>query len=178
MKVRESHNSVGRGRCVAAVAGLLALSAAGAASADTMLSETNLVSGTESMTAAFTVTGPGTLTVELANIAWPQTLTSLNFLASTATQVIGSFGTGASAVETFTLTAGGTYYAHVTGTAGGVLDLGLYSLTVNFQPQGSTVPLPPSEWLLASGLLLCGLWVGFLGRKPAVAARLGALTEL
>jgi hypothetical protein len=54
-------------------------------------------------------------------------------------------------VETFQVGAG-TYFAHVMASAGGALDLGLYSLMLTFTP--SAVPLPTTGGLLLIGLLV------------------------
>jgi hypothetical protein len=66
-------------------------------------------------------------------------------------------------VETFQVGAG-TYFAHVVATAGGDLNLGLYSLMLTFTP--SAVPLPT-----AAGLLLIGLLVLFALRGTMRAPR-------
>jgi hypothetical protein len=126
--------------------------AAPLARADMLVSETTLVNGTDESVAAFTVTTAGPITVELTNIPWPQALASLSFMLSSANQVISSWSTQTSTVETYQLTPG-TYYAHVSGTAAGTMDLGLYSLSIGTQPV-APVPLPPGAELLAAGLLL------------------------
>jgi hypothetical protein len=48
----------------------------------------------------------------------------------------------------------GTYYAYVTGSASGPLDVGAYGLKLGFQALGQTtpVPLPASISLLLGGL--------------------------
>lgn len=133
----------------------LCLLAAAPASADTILAtETNLVSGTQSMVQAFTVPTAGTVTVTLTNIAWPQALTALNFVASTSSQVLTSWDALASGSETFSVSGAGTYYAHVTGTAGGPLALGLYSMTLSFVSAVAPVPLPAGSGLLLGGLVM------------------------
>jgi len=120
--------------------------------ADTLLvAQTSLISGTESIVDSFTVPSAGTVTVQLSDLPWPQALSSLSFMATSGNQVLSSWSTLTSAVESFQV-APGTYFAHVTGTAAGALDLGLYSMTLTFQPAG-TVPLPGSAWLLIIGLL-------------------------
>ena len=52
----------------------------------------------------------------------------------------------------FMVPTAGTYFADVMATAGGPLDLGVYSLSISFSP--SAVPLPPSGRLLLGALLL------------------------
>jgi hypothetical protein len=145
------------GRAVAGVALVAALSALAAAPvrADTVLAnETNLVSGTQSMVQAFTVPTAGTVTVQLTNIAWPQALSALTFIASTSSQVLSSWDALNSGSETFSVSGPGTYYAHVTGTATGPLDLGLYSMTLSFVSAIAPVPLPAGSGLLLGGLLM------------------------
>lgn len=129
--------------------------------ADTVLiNETTLVSGTDSNVEAFTIPTAGTVTVQLSNIPWPQALDSLSFVASSASSVLMAWD--GSGTQTFDVSAPGTYYAHVTGTAGGLLDLGLYSLTVSFRSAVAPVPLPSSATLLL-GALVMSLLVMSLG---------------
>ena len=138
------------------------------AHADMLVSETTLVSGTDSSVASFTVTGAESVTVQLSNIAWPQMLSSLSFMLSSADEVIGSWSsTDSSTVETYQLSPG-TYYAHITGTASGSLDLGLYSLSIGTQP--APVPLPPGGALLLGGLLVLMMSGGLL-RSGVFGAR-------
>ena len=140
-----------------AVAALACILHSPASLADTVLiNETTLVTGTDSNVEAFTIPTAGTVTVQLSNIAWPQALDSLSFVASSASSVLMAWN--GSGTETFNVTAPGTYYAHVTGTAGGLLDLGLYSLTVSFRSAVAPVPLPsPSTLLLAALVMSLGL---------------------
>lgn len=127
------------------------------AGADTVLYDgAGFLQGTESFAQTFNLTAPGTLTVTLSNIAWPEQLASLNFLLSSANGMMGpemSAGT-----YTFAIAAGGNVFAQWFGTAQGPLDAGVYSLKIDFQPQGGMpVPLPTSALLLLSGLALL-LW--------------------
>ncbi|MBV8784987.1 MAG: hypothetical protein JOZ67_12430 [Gammaproteobacteria bacterium] len=126
-----------------------------AAQADEIvLSETNAVFGTEAIDVPFTLDGSGTVTLHVWNIAWPTPLTALTVMASTATQVIGSWDASNSLTQTFSVSGPGTYYAHLKGTAGGALDLGLYSISMTFQPTSAPVPLPESALLLGATLLI------------------------
>jgi hypothetical protein len=142
-----------------ALLALFCLFVAAQARADTILvAQTSLISGTVSTVDSFNVTAPGTVTVELSNIPWPQALSSLSFTATSASQVLSSWMMptsstpgGGETVQSFQVTPG-TYFAHITGSAAGSLDLGLYSVTMSFAPAG-TVPLPDSGWLLAGALL-------------------------
>lgn len=148
-----------------AALGALWLMATQFARADMFVSETELVSGTGSSVESFTVTTAESVTVQLSNIPWPQSLSSLSFMLSSADQVLASWSTDDSTVETYQLTPG-TYYAHVTGTAAGSFDLGLYSLSIGTQP--AAVPLPPGGTLLIGALLVL-LVLGWLPRSdPSV----------
>jgi hypothetical protein len=101
---------------------------------------------------SFDISGPGTLTVELSNEAWPAQLGSLNAVVSTAGGLLGPEMTAGT--ESFQLT-GGEVFAQWFGTAQGPLDVGVYGLKIEFQPSGVLpVPLPTSIALLASGLVL------------------------
>jgi len=138
------------GQCMALAA--VGLFAAPQSRADMMLlSQTTLVTGTESTVVPFTIPSPGSVQVTLSNIAWPQSLESLSFMLSSSDDVLGSWSTSSSSVQSYNVTPG-TYFAHVTGTAAGSLDLGLYSISVSFQPAG-VVPLPASGVLLLCGVL-------------------------
>jgi hypothetical protein len=117
-----------------------------------LLSQTTLVEGTESTLATLTVPSPGALNVTLSNIAWPLSLDSLSFMLSSSDQVISAWSTTTSNFQSYNVTPG-TYFVHVTGSAAGTLDLGVYSITATFQPAG-VVPLPASGVLLLCGVLL------------------------
>lgn len=132
------------------------------AQADTMLlASTNLVTGTSAATFSFDAPSAGTVTARIANVEWPVALSALSFSATTATDTLASWSTSSPdttpQVETFQV-GSGTYFAHVTATAGGDLNLGLYSLLLTFTP--SEVPLPA-----AAGMLLIGLLVLFALRR-------------
>ncbi len=112
------------------------------------------IRGQQSGEESFYVPGSGTLTVELTNVPWPQQLASLNLVLNSASGIQGTeMGPG---TETFQLTAG-TYYAQWFGTTQGPLNVGVYSLDIQFLPSGvMSVPLPASIALLLSGLVLLG----------------------
>ena len=124
-----------------------------------LLAQTTLVSGSVSTVDSFTAPSAGVVTVTLQSLNWPTALSALSFSATSATQVLASWnGTGlASDVATFDVGAG-TYFTHVMATAGGVFNLGLYSMMLTFAPNTSPVPLPASGWMLLTGLFaLAGL---------------------
>ena len=145
-----------RSKFVAAV-GLLALWSMGShrADAEVLYDGVGFLQGTQSFTDSFSVSSPGTLTVTLGNVGWPQPLSSLSLLVSSASGAVGpemSAGT-----STFNVSSGNVF-AQWFGTAQGSLDAGVYSLEIQFQPNaGSTVPLPTSIALLLSGIALL-LW--------------------
>lgn len=148
-----------RRRRAAALTLAAALLATGAAQADQIFSSSQLIQGTSVITSVnyqFAVAGPGVLSVDLADLTWPTSLSDLSFTLSTASTVIGQFsGAG---TQTFDVPASGTLYAYVTGeatdpAAGPDYGVGLYTLNVGFTP----VPLPAALSLLFSALLGLGL---------------------
>jgi hypothetical protein len=138
---------------------LIGLSATPNARADTLLlAQTSLVSGTVATDDSFTTPGAGVVNVSLQNLGWPTQLSALSFSATSANQVLASWtGSGSNitgGAVTFDVGAG-TYFAHVMATAGGSLNLGLYSMIMTFTP---SVPLPASGWMLLTGMfVLAGL---------------------
>jgi hypothetical protein len=76
---------------------------------------------------------------------------------------------------TFQVAGSGAYFADVMATAAGPLNLGLYSLSLNFAPVGSPVPLPSSGALLASALLLTLFGLLWRGRRVDAAQPSAAL---
>jgi hypothetical protein len=129
------------------------------AKADTVLYDSSgFLQGTQSFAQTFNLSAPGTLTVTLSNVAWPQQLANLNFLLSSANGIIGS--EMSAGTFSFDIAAGGNVFAQWFGTAQGPLNTGVYSLKIDFQPLGgggTPVPLPTSGLLLLSGLALL-LW--------------------
>lgn len=154
-----SRMRIGRAWAVGLAASLCLCLVAAPVKADTvLLAQTTLVVGSSSVTDSFTAPSAGTVTVQLTDVAWPQALSSLTFMASSPGHVVADWSTQSSSTESFEV-GPGTYFAHITGNAGGLLDLGLYCLKVSFQPTAGPVPLPGSGWLLGFGLL------GLLGAR-------------
>jgi hypothetical protein len=119
-----------------------------------MYAGSGFIRGQQSGMESFNVSGPGTLTVQLANVPWPEQLASLNLTISSASGLVGTeMGPG---TESFQLTSG-TFYAQWFATAQGPLNVGVYALDIQFLPSGvNPVPLPTSIALLVSGLALLG----------------------
>lgn len=131
-----------------------------------LLATTDLVSRSSNATFSFDAPSDGTVTARITSIPWPTPLSALSFSATTATDTLASWNMGgptdvtasslreadvsSNGVETFQVGAG-TYFAHVSATAGGALNLGLYSLLLTFTP--SAVPLPASDWVLLAGVI-------------------------
>jgi hypothetical protein len=150
------------GPVAAVLAILMVVGHSPAARADALLlASTNLVTGNSAATFSFNAPGSGTVTAQISSMPWPVPLSALSFSATTATDTLSSWSTtdamAAPQIEKFQVGAG-TYFAHVMATAGGSLDLGLYSLMLTFSP--SAVPLPA-----AGGMLLIGLLVLFALRR-------------
>jgi hypothetical protein len=159
--------------CSAALMLLCAIAGAPATQASTLLlADTTMVTGNESASFSFNAPASGTVSVELTNLDWPQALSSLSFVASTPTQVLSSWSDPSSQPNqspellTFQVNSPGTYFADIMATAGGPMDLGVYSFVLDFTPAGATVPLPGAGWLLLAGVLgLIGLR-RFMQRQP------------
>ena len=137
-----------------------ALATAPHAYADTiLLAQTTLVNGNVSTVDSFTAPTAGTVTVSLQSLNWPASLNALSFSATSASQVLASWnGTGLSSNTSTFDVAAGTYFTHVMASAGGILDLGLYSMMLTFSPNAPAVPLPASGWMLLTGIfVLVGL---------------------
>ncbi len=129
---------------------------------------TTLVYGNAADTYSVTAPSAGTITAQVSSVPWPTPLSALSFNLSDASNLINpqtlstaqSFSTAATTdpqIETYQVGAG-TYFAHVLATAGGSLNLGLYSVMFTFTP--SAVPLPA-----AAGMLMIGLMVFFALRR-------------
>ncbi len=123
-----------------------------------LLAQTTLVVGSESTVDSFVAPTAGTVSVTLYNLKWPAPLSALSFSATSANQVLTSLSGTNLKSDSATFDVGaGTYFAHIMATAGGTLDLGLYSMMMTFTPT-SPVPLPASGWMLLTGMfVLVGL---------------------
>src|SRR5215469_16213642 len=94
-----------------------------------LLGNTTMVTGTETAVFSFTAPSSGTVTAELTNLDWPTTLSGLSFLATSGSQVLASWsdplqpGANTHALA-FQVSHPGTYFANVTATPGGPMDIG------------------------------------------------------
>jgi hypothetical protein len=146
--------------------------AAGSAGAEMMYDGAGFIRGQQAGMESFNVSGPGTLTVQLSNVAWPVPLGSLNAVISSASGLLGpEMGAG---TNSFQVMGAGEIFAQWFGTAQGPLDVGVYALNIEFQPSGVTpVPLPTSIALLVSGLALLG-WQRRHRKDPSIQEQLAS----
>ena len=142
----------------------IALIFSGAAHAGNVLYDNSgLIVGQQSFEDAFVLSGPGTLTITLSDVAWPNTLASLDLVLSTSQGLVApEMGPG---TESFQV-SGGDMFAQWFGTAQGPLDAGAFGVKIEFTP--TPVPLPGSMLLLLSGLLLLA-WLRCKGDLPVRA---------
>ena len=131
-------------------AAALVASSRDAAASVVLYDNVGFVRGQQSFSQSFDLGGPGTLTVTLSNIAWPQSLSSLNLVVSTPSGLLGpEMGAG---TDIFKIGGPETVYTQWFGVAQGSLDVGVYGVKVNWSP--TAVPLPASIAFLLSGLAL------------------------
>jgi PEP-CTERM motif-containing protein len=136
-------------RTMVCVAGLAAASIQSASASQVLYDGIGFLTGQQSFTDSFAVSGPGTLTVTLSDFAWPVALSSLDLVMSSSQGLLGpEMGAG---TANFNVAAGGNVFAQWFGTAQGPLDAGVYGLKVQWTPI-APVPLPTSIALLLSGL--------------------------
>jgi hypothetical protein len=104
----------------------------------------------QSDTYAFSVSGPGELSVHLYDLQWPDSLKDLSCSILSPTNVLGYISTPGE----FDVRVGqaGMFYAYVVGLAGGALNVGMYSLHIDFTPNATPVPLPDAIRMLLVGL--------------------------
>src|ERR1700690_3628873 len=121
---------------------VLAAVAHPAAASQVLYNSSGFLVGQQSFSDSFSVSGPGTLTVSLTNMAWPEQLASLNMVVSTPQGLLGP--EGGAGTDSYSLT-GGPVTVQWFGTAQGPLDAGVYGMNIQFQSNGvMPVPLPMS----------------------------------
>jgi hypothetical protein len=128
------------------------------AQADQLLkASTTLVYGSSADTFSFSTPGAGTVTAEVSSLPWPVPLSALSFVATTSSETLSSWSTtspmASPQIETFDVAGAGTYFAHVMATAGGTLDMGLYSVMLTFS-SSAAVPLPAAIELFLLGVFV------------------------
>jgi hypothetical protein len=122
-----------------------------AAAGEVLFDSSGFVAGQQSFNKSFDIATPGTLTVTLSNISWPERLSNLSLLLSTSSGLLHpEMGEGSASVEV----GAGTIFAQWFGRAQGPLNLGVYAMKIEFQPSAVAVPVPTSLALLFSGLAM------------------------
>ncbi len=115
-----------------------------------LVDASQMLTGTQSVVVPITVTGAGTVTATLTDLAWTERFASLSFAVATVSGVLQRLdGPG---VLTFEARGPGQYFVHVFGRASGVFNLGLFGLNVYYKDNAPAVPLPAAGWLLLGGL--------------------------
>lgn len=116
----------------------------------TVFETSAFIGGTAAQTtqAQFFIPAAGTVKVKLADMAFPQALSSLSFWLTDSHQVFANLS--APGEFTFELDAPGAFFGFISGAAQGALNLGQYYAQVSLTP--SAVPLPAAGLFLFSGL--------------------------
>lgn len=155
------------GVATAAALTLVCIAGPQRAKADTItasspLEQTTLVSGQQQTNLySFTTDGAGTLSIDLKDWAFPAPLQQLTASILFNDQVLGSLdptSTGSGWQFQVPVSSGGVFDAFVAAEAGTFdgLQFGAYTMTIDFQPAASPVPLPPALDLLLGGAGLLG----------------------
>jgi hypothetical protein len=122
---------------------------------NSLLQSSVMVSGSNSSLYSMNVSGPGVLTVQLENIAWPERLSHLDCSIYSNNGFLQALQD--TAQWQFEVTGPASFYASIIAGAGGQLNLGLFSIKVTFQSAAAVVPVPAAVWLLGSVLGLFGV---------------------
>lgn len=132
----------------------------------TVFDSTTLVTGAGLNAGSFSVSGPGTLTIKLSDLLWPQAAQTLDFALSSVGGVVANLsGVGELKYE---VTGPATFFASVYAVpdVGSTTPGAVYNLNISFVPSAA-VPLPAGAWLVMSGLAgLAGL-----RRKQAIVTK-------
>jgi hypothetical protein len=138
------------GFLIACLAAMALPCARPAAASEVLFDGAGFMQGQQSFEDSFALSGPGTLTLTLSNIAWPEPLANLEMLVSTPQGLLGP--EVGPETESFKITQASQIYVQWFGTAQGPLNVGVYGLKINWAP--TAVPLPSSVLLLLSGLVM------------------------
>jgi autotransporter translocation and assembly factor TamB len=139
-----------------ASAAAAALGAQSARASEVLYNGVGFLQGTQSFSDSFTLSAPGTLTVTLGNVGWPQPLSTLDLLVSSSSGALApslDASTVMSATETLNVAAGNISANWFGQAASGGFNAGVYSVEIQYQAT-PTVPLPTSIGLFLSGLAL------------------------
>jgi hypothetical protein len=132
--------------------GLWAASATGAKASEVLYDGIGFFTGQQSFQDSFALSGPGTLTVTVSDIAWPTPLSQLDFIVSNTQSLLGpEMGAG---TASYKISGAQNVFVQMFGTAQGPLDTGVYGLDIQWTPAVTAVPLPASVALLLSGLAI------------------------
>lgn len=115
-----------------------------------LVDQSQLITGSQTFVIPVSVTGAGTLTATLSDLAFAQALQTLTLTVFAGPMHAQSLT--AKGVLAFETSGPAQYYFHVTGVATGALPVGLVGLKIGFKPFAPPVPLPAAAWLLLSGI--------------------------
>jgi hypothetical protein len=125
-----------------------------------LLQQTTLVFSQQTNLYSFAAPGAGTLSITLKDWGFPLPLQQLTASILSQDQVLGSLEPSGSSGWQFNvpIQSGGLFDAFVAAQAGNFdgLQFGAYSMSIDFQPTASPVPLPPALDLLLGGIGLLG----------------------
>ena len=147
------------------LAGLLLGGIGKAVASQVLYNGIGMITGQQTVTDSFSVSGPGTLTVSLQDMSFPNPLASLNLLVGSTQSLLGP-ETGAGTAS-FKISGAEQIYVQALATAEGPLDSGVYGLDVMFAPT-APVPLATSITFLVSGLMLFA-WQRRQRRSPVMS---------
>lgn len=125
-----------------------------------LMQQTTLVSSQQTNLYSFDAPSAGTLSITLKDWGFPVPLQQLTASILSQDQVLGSLDPSGSTGWQFSvpIQSGGLFDAFVAAQAGNFdgLRFGAYSMSIDFQPSASPVPLPPALDLLLGGMGLLG----------------------
>lgn len=125
-----------------------------------LLQQTTLVFSQQTNLYSFDAPSAGTLSISLKDWGFPLPLQQLTASILSQDQVLGSLDPSGTSGWQFDvpIQSGGLFDAFVAAQAGNFdgLQFGAYSMSIDFQPSASPVPLPPALDLLLGGMGLLG----------------------